>query len=506
MEDKKIVTNLVEDKTLIKDDLEAIKSALVSIASSIGIIENALNKFIAKKQFDQYKKEEASLEAVPVERPEITQTRSADTGGSFSDIIKSLLLNPAMIAAFSGLAYMLLPPEIKEKINKFFSSFFKELTVLNVELDAFKQALALAGIALGTFLGAKFIQSVGEALILVTALLAKARSMIGKSAKAGKKLGSAVLKNKPVIIGGAAILGTTGAYAADEYRSEERDVERSSNENAGIVGTVVGPLPTVIDKPLSTYSGPMGAPADTGVHVQRVQAPTITGDDASIMAMIRKHEGVRNVPYTDTRGFWTVGIGHLIGRDLPPEYNRRFTDQEIEDLFVRDYFKHKRAAEQIPGYNKLDEKGKAALIDLTFNMGPKWIDQWPILKRQLEEGDVEAAAINLESSDWYKQVGNRAPAVVALLRSSKTTGGSILENVASAGTLETPAATKGEAVSKFSEMTERLFSDINTVVNNTIDLSRAVSEKEGVMPPPPIPSPIADRGSLSFGIKHSSAG
>ena len=136
---------------------------------------------------------------------------------------------------------------------------------------------------------------------------------------------------------------------------------------------------------------------------------------------ILKHEGFKTRPYKDSKGLWTVGVGHLIGdgKSLPKEYDREFSKEEIQALYEEDFKEHKKAAEKIPGYNNLNEKGQTALIDLTFNMGPSWYKKWPMLVKQLEAGDIEGAAKNLEGSDWYKQVKSRGPEVVALLRQGK---------------------------------------------------------------------------------------
>jgi lysozyme len=153
--------------------------------------------------------------------------------------------------------------------------------------------------------------------------------------------------------------------------------------------------------------------------------------EEQIKQMIIAHEGVRNRPYQDSLGLWTVGIGHLIGdgKTLPPEMNREFSNEEIMAMFEKDYAHHRSAAMNIPGFDKLDGKGQGALTDLTFNMGPSWISKWPKLKKQLGEGDTHSAASNLEESKWYGQVGNRAPAVVSLLKDSSTVSAS-LEGIA----------------------------------------------------------------------------
>jgi lysozyme len=142
--------------------------------------------------------------------------------------------------------------------------------------------------------------------------------------------------------------------------------------------------------------------------------------EEEIKAMIIRHEGKINKPYKDSLGLWTVGVGHLIGdgKSLPPEMNREFSDEEVMTMFEKDYAHHRSAAMNIPGFDKLDGRGQGALTDLTFNMGPSWISKWPKLKKQLEEGDTQSAAKNLEQSKWYGQVGNRAPTIVSLIKDS----------------------------------------------------------------------------------------
>lgn len=133
------------------------------------------------------------------------------------------------------------------------------------------------------------------------------------------------------------------------------------------------------------------------------------------------NEGFRNKPYKDSRGFWTVGIGHLITteKDLPEEWkNANLTDDEVKALFKEDYNKHLNEAKKLPMYEKLNEEGKLALLDLTFNMGTTRFneDKWPKFFSALENKDLETAAQELENSKWFNQVGNRAPRVIDLIQ------------------------------------------------------------------------------------------
>jgi lysozyme len=164
-------------------------------------------------------------------------------------------------------------------------------------------------------------------------------------------------------------------------------------------------------------------PAGTGLKPGGgvgLKLPTPSGDDKWVMDMIKKHEGFKTKPYKDSLGLWTIGVGHLIGdgKTLPPEWNRELSPQEVDTLFAGDFASHKQAATKIPGYDRVNEQGKGALIDLTFNMGNTWYKKWPNFVKNLSSGNTEGAAASLEDSNWYKQVKSRAVTIVGLIRNS----------------------------------------------------------------------------------------
>nr|NDG05798.1 hypothetical protein [Oxalobacteraceae bacterium] len=151
--------------------------------------------------------------------------------------------------------------------------------------------------------------------------------------------------------------------------------------------------------------------------------------EEDIKKMIIQHEGIRNQPYKDSEGLWTVGIGHLIGdgKTLPAEWNRTFSNEEVMALFEKDYKHHKSAAESnTPNFRDMTSLGQAAFTDLTFNMGYNWLSKWTNTKKAVESKNNEAIASGLENSLWYKQVGNRAPTIVGLARESFAQDGAVL--------------------------------------------------------------------------------
>ena len=174
-----------------------------------------------------------------------------------------------------------------------------------------------------------------------------------------------------------------------------------------------------------------------GLVDEKAQRPKTSATDGGgspdefAKPMIKVHEGLRLDKYMDSRGFPTIGYGHLIepGESMP----NRISQQKADELFDEDYTHHKAAAMRIPGYDKANAMQKAALIDLTFNMGPAWADGFPAFKKAFAAGNYEQAGNELIDSAWYGQVGRRARTIVNLIK------GKGADNVAYLKGVPTPA-------------------------------------------------------------------
>lgn len=188
---------------------------------------------------------------------------------------------------------------------------------------------------------------------------------------------------------------------------------------APIAGEKGGPP---AQKPAAAAAG-AGAPSGPAPVVSGGKAPAMGSLDDT-KKMIIRHEGMKDMPYKDSLGLWTIGVGHLIGdgKSLPPEYNRKFTQAEIMKMFDDDFEHHAKAAEKIPGYSKANQGGQGALIDLTFNMGPSWYKKWPNFVKKLSEGDFKGAADELAGSKWAQQVKSRAQTIIGLVTGAGSAG------------------------------------------------------------------------------------
>jgi len=88
--------------------------------------------------------------------------------------------------------------------------------------------------------------------------------------------------------------------------------------------------------------------------------------------LIKHFEGVRNRPYRDAIGLWTVGVGHLIGngKQLPDSYNKVFTNAEIDAILRQDLARFERGIAMLfPVSYKFTQGMYDALVSFSFNLG-----------------------------------------------------------------------------------------------------------------------------------------
>ena len=88
----------------------------------------------------------------------------------------------------------------------------------------------------------------------------------------------------------------------------------------------------------------------------------------STLDTIIRFEGKRNKAYQDTKGLWTIGVGHLIKPDEQHLINTVLTDAQVEELFKSDARwcdDAIRASVRVP----INQNQYDALASLCYNIG-----------------------------------------------------------------------------------------------------------------------------------------
>jgi len=110
----------------------------------------------------------------------------------------------------------------------------------------------------------------------------------------------------------------------------------------------------------------------------------------STLDFITKEEGARNKAYKDTKGLWTIGVGHLIKADEQHLINETLTDEQVKELLKSDLKWCSEAVEtsvKVP----LTQNQFDALYSLCFNIGETNFKKSTVVKR-LNDGDYQGAA------------------------------------------------------------------------------------------------------------------
>ena len=124
-----------------------------------------------------------------------------------------------------------------------------------------------------------------------------------------------------------------------------------------------------------------------------------------LIKLLRHHEGVRNKPYQCPAKLWTVGIGHLIGdgKTLPPEWNKTFTNEEIDAILKRDLNRFELGVHKMLPNVRLRQHEFDALVSFCFNLGLGCF-QRSTIRQALLRGDKEQA---MESLVKYCRAGGK---------------------------------------------------------------------------------------------------
>ncbi len=128
-----------------------------------------------------------------------------------------------------------------------------------------------------------------------------------------------------------------------------------------------------------------------------------------LKSLIVSHEKYTNLPYTDTKGNITIGVGYnLSARGLPDSWINAQFDEDIT------YF-DKQLSLDFPWYKDLSDVRKMVLIDMCF-MGYRMFRTFHKMLFALELHNYERAADEMLNSEWAQQVHERAAENALMMR------------------------------------------------------------------------------------------
>ena len=124
----------------------------------------------------------------------------------------------------------------------------------------------------------------------------------------------------------------------------------------------------------------------------------------SLIAALKRDEGLRLKPYLDTAAPPRITIGY--GRNLS---DVGISAQEAHDMLTRDAIKAQSvAAALIPNWLGMDDVRQNVLTNMAFNMGGVRLKGFVKFLAAVNEGRYVDAAAEMLDSKWAVQVGARA--------------------------------------------------------------------------------------------------
>ena len=125
---------------------------------------------------------------------------------------------------------------------------------------------------------------------------------------------------------------------------------------------------------------------------------------AIVLRQLRRDEGIRLKPYSDTHVPPRMTIGY--GRNLD---DTGVTLPEAEYLLQNDAnHAYAVACQLFPSLPTLNPARQAVLVEMAFNLGIVSLSAFHKMRECVTDGDIDGAANEMADSHWATEVGARA--------------------------------------------------------------------------------------------------
>lgn len=139
------------------------------------------------------------------------------------------------------------------------------------------------------------------------------------------------------------------------------------------------------------------------------------------------HEGLKLVPYIDTVGVKTIGVGHNMDKNPLPiqmaawlALHGSITYDMAIQLLDDDIQAAKRQLQyNLKWFENEDEVRQRALLELAFNLGMSGLMAFKYTLAYWKSHQYELAANELLNSKWATQVGNRSKVIAEMVRTGE---------------------------------------------------------------------------------------
>lgn len=140
-----------------------------------------------------------------------------------------------------------------------------------------------------------------------------------------------------------------------------------------------------------------------------------------LVVELRRDEDVRYVPYIDTTGNPTVGVGHnLRAAPLPDGWTYPLDDGQVNALLTSDLMAVFDDLDRaMPWWRDLNDVRQRVIANMCFNLGLTKLLGFMNTLAAMRQGRYADAARGMLNSAWATQVGARAVRLANMMRDGK---------------------------------------------------------------------------------------
>jgi lysozyme len=145
-------------------------------------------------------------------------------------------------------------------------------------------------------------------------------------------------------------------------------------------------------------------------------------NESLLIDELRFDEGVRYVPYRDTKGIPTVGVGHnLQASPLPAGWSYPLTDAQVDTLLQSDLQNvYADLNRSLPWWTDLNDVRQRVICNMCFNLGMSKLAGFKNTLAAMRQGRWDDAAQGMLNSAWATQVGARAKRLAKMMETGES--------------------------------------------------------------------------------------
>ena len=123
-----------------------------------------------------------------------------------------------------------------------------------------------------------------------------------------------------------------------------------------------------------------------------------------LIAMLKRHEGVKSHIYKCSAGYESIGVGRNISKS-----GLGLSEDEVDYLLESDISRViKELSSEYPWFSSLDDVRKDAMIDISFNLGATRLRGFKRALAAMDVANYKTASLEFLDSKWSRDVKGRS--------------------------------------------------------------------------------------------------